>query len=64
MKDYELRVYTRWGDCIFRTKDINEGWDGTCHGVRSPVSAYLYVCNYSTMEGEPRTVYGTVTLLR
>ena len=64
VKDYELSVYTRWGDCIFRTKDINEGWDGTYLGVRSPVSAYLYVCNYSTMEGEPRTVYGTVTLLR
>ena len=64
VKDYELSVYTRWGDCIFRTKDINEGWDGTYFGVRSPVSAYLYVCNYSTMEGEPRTVYGTITLLR
>ncbi len=64
VKNYELSIYTRWGDCIFRTKDINEGWDGTYLGVRSPVSAYLYVCNYSTMEGEPRTVYGTVTLLR
>ena len=51
-------------DCIFRTKDINEGWDGTYLGVRSPVSAYLYVCNYTTLEGEPRRVYGTVTLLR
>ena len=50
--------------CIFRTKDINEGWDGTYLGVRSPVSAYLYVCNYTTLEGEPRTVSGTVTLLR
>ena len=64
VKDYELSVYTRWGDCIFRTKDINEGWDGTCHGVRSPASAYPYVCRYTTLEGEPRRVYGTVTLLR
>ena len=64
LKDYELRVYTRWGDCIFHTKDINEGWDGTYLGVRSPVSAYLYVCRYTTLEGEPRTVSGSVTLLR
>ena len=64
VKDYELSIYTRWGDCIFSTKDINEGWDGTYLGVRSPESAYLYVCNYTTLEGEPRRVYGTVTLLR
>ena len=64
VKDYELRVYTRWGDCIFQTKDINEGWDGTYLGVRSPVSAYLYVCNYTTLEGERRTQSGTVSLLR
>ena len=64
VKDYELRVYTRWGDCIFRTRNINEGWDGTYLGVRSPVSAYLYVCRYTTLDGNPRTVYGTVALLR
>ncbi len=64
VKAYELSVYTRWGDCIFRTKDINEGWDGTCHGVRSPASAYPYVCRYTTLEGEPRTVSGTVALVR
>ena len=64
VKDYVLKIYTRWGDCIFSTKDINEGWDGTYLGVRSPESAYLYVCNYTTLEGEPRRVSGTVTLLR
>ena len=64
VKDYELRVFTRWGDCIFQTKDITEGWDGTYLGVRSPVSAYLYVCRYTTLDGDSRTVSGTVTLLR
>ena len=64
VKDYELRIYTRWGDCIFQTKDITEGWDGTYLGVRSPVSAYLYVCRYTTLDGDSRTVSGTVTLLR
>ena len=64
VKDYELSIYTRWGDCIFKSTDINEGWDGTYLGVRSPVSAYLYVCRYTTLEGEPRTVYGTVSLVR
>jgi len=64
IRDYDLQVYTRWGDCIFRTKDINQGWDGTYRGVQSPMSAYAYICHYTTLEGEPRVVTGTVTLLR
>lgn len=64
VRDYELSVYTRWGDCIFRSHDINQGWDGTYRGVRSPASAYLYVCRYTTLGGEHRTVAGTVTLVR
>ncbi|MBR5354454.1 MAG: gliding motility-associated C-terminal domain-containing protein [Bacteroidales bacterium] len=64
IRDYDLQVYTRWGDCIFHTKDINQGWDGTYRGVQSPMSAYAYICHYTTLEGEPRVVTGTVTLLR
>ena len=64
VKDYDLWVYTRWGHWIFHTTDVNEGWDGTYHGKESPVSAYVYLCHYTTLEGEPRTVSGTVTLVR
>ena len=64
VKDYELKIYTRWGDCFFRTTDINEGWDGTSGGIKSPVSAYVYLCHYTTLDGEARTVSGTVTLVR
>lgn len=64
VRDYDLWVYTRWGHPIFHTTDINEGWDGTFHGIKSPVSAYVYLCHYTTLEGEPRTVAGTVSLVR
>lgn len=62
--DYDLKVFTKWGDCIFHTKDINEGWDGTYRGVMSPQSAYVYLCHYKNLSGEPCKVYGTVTLVR
>ena len=64
VKDYELAIYTRWGQRIFYTTDINEGWNGTYHGIESPVSAYTYICNYTTLDGEHLTLCGTVTLLR
>ena len=64
VRDYDLWVYTRWGHHIFHTTDINEGWDGTYHGIPSPVSAYVYLCHYTTPDGDTRTVSGTVTLVR
>ena len=64
VRDYDLKIFTRWGDCIFHTNDIDECWDGTYRGVLSPPSAYVYLCHYTTLEGEPRTVAGTVTLVR
>ena len=26
--EYELLIYNRWGELIFKTKDLDEGWDG------------------------------------
>ena len=61
---YDLKLFTKWGDLIFRTHNLEDGWDGTHNGIRSPVSAYVYRCDYRTLDGEPKTVVGTVTLLR
>ena len=64
VRDYELMIFTRWGDCIFHTRNIDEAWNGTYRGVKSPESAYTYLCHYTTLDGEPRVVTGTVTLVR
>ncbi|MBR3725952.1 MAG: gliding motility-associated C-terminal domain-containing protein [Bacteroidales bacterium] len=64
VRDYDLKIFTRWGDCIFHTNNIDECWNGTYRGVPSPPSAYVYLCHYTTLDGEPRTVAGTVTLVR
>ena len=30
LKDtYEFTIFNRWGEIIFNTKDLNEGWNGT-----------------------------------
>lgn len=64
IRDYQLEIYTRWGDCFFRTNDINESWDGTRNGRRCPEGAYAYLCRYTTPDGKPATLSGTVLLLR
>ena len=64
VENYDLKVYTRWGDCIFHTRRMEEGWNGTYRGVESPEGAYAYICHYTSAEGEACVATGTVTLLR
>ncbi len=40
--NYELSIFNRWGDLIFITENINQGWDGTFNGVNCMNGVYAY----------------------
>tara|TARA_Y100000589_G_C27198023_1_gene647920 strand:+ start:5676 stop:9410 length:3735 start_codon:yes stop_codon:yes gene_type:complete len=39
---YEFMVFDRWGELLFSTKDINEGWNGEHNGVVCPLGVYVW----------------------
>jgi gliding motility-associated-like protein len=43
--DYQLSIMNRWGEIIFQTNDINEGWDGTIKNTSriAETGTYMYV---------------------
>jgi len=43
VKDYHLIIYNRWGHLVFESNIINNPWDGTFQGVKSPPGSYI--CN-------------------
>ncbi len=48
ISDYELRIYNRWGELVFRTNDINEKWDGSYKGVFYPTQSYAWLVAYKS----------------
>jgi len=66
--EFELTIYDRWGERLFQTKDIDEGWDGTYRGYLSQIGVYVYLVKYAfyTEGGEfvREKQHGTVTLIR
>ena len=63
----EMRVFNRWGECVFSTNDREKGWDGTYKGVPQDMGVY----NYTIIVAKPgygdnnNIIYkGTVTLIR
>ncbi|MDD2488852.1 MAG: gliding motility-associated C-terminal domain-containing protein, partial [Bacteroidales bacterium] len=61
-----FEIFDRWGEKIFETKDIYEGWDGTSKGklCNSDVFAYkvLYKTRYTQDQVFEKT--GLVSLIR
>ncbi len=61
---YELLIYTRWGEEIFKSKDLNLGWDGTVNAVACPEGVYAWQSRFKDIEGKSYVYKGNVTLLR
>lgn len=64
VRNIEFKVYNRWGELLFETSKVNEGWDGSF--LKKPVSSdvYVYTLKYEAMNGDQGTRNGNVTLLR
>jgi gliding motility-associated-like protein len=62
--EYKLQIFTRWGELIFESHDINIGWDGYYKGKLCQQGVYVWkaVCKFS--DGSLETLTGDVTLLR
>ena len=59
-----FRIFNRWGNLIFDTKNVNEGWDGAYKGVQQPFGVYVYDIQAVTNSGKIINKHGNVTLLR
>ena len=59
----EFEIYDKWGDRIFYTQEIEEGWDGSIFDTPAPPGAYFYRCRY-ICDAEVEIAEGTVTLIR
>lgn len=63
--DYELLLFDRWGQLVFRTTDPAQGWDGRFRQQEAPAGEYVYAVTVRfEYQGRPQAITGTITLLR
>lgn len=62
--EYVLEIYNRWGELIFRTEDINRGWDGYHKGSLAKMDVYVWKVSGRCANGRSITLSGDVTLYR
>ena len=59
-----FRIFNRWGNMVFETKNIEEGWDGKFHGVPQPFGVFVYQLEATAKNGKIFQKHGNVTLIR
>ncbi len=61
---FDMVVYNRWGQKIFETEDITQGWDGTLNGQLQPPGAYIWIISLIDDQSVSQAAHGTVVLIR
>lgn len=64
IEELDLIIYNRWGQEVFRTSKLNEGWDGTFKGEFLPPDSYAYYIRALCVNAEEYRATGNVTLIR
>jgi gliding motility-associated-like protein len=66
MRNFEMRIFNRWGEMVFKTDDPVEAWNGTKNnsGDQAPQGVYLYEVQYVSPTKQPVSLRGYATLVR
>ena len=59
-----FKIFNRFGQLVFETNDISEGWDGTNSGGSQNVETFTYQVKVKTYDDNILTKIGTIKLLR
>ncbi len=63
IEDFKMEVYNRWGVLIFKTNDLEIGWDGYHKGDLAPEEVYIYRVSGVFNNGEKFNYTGDFLLL-
>jgi gliding motility-associated-like protein len=59
-----FRVYNRWGQLLFETKEMGKGWDGKLNGQLQPTGSYMWMMEVVDFDGNVIQKKGTSVLIR
>jgi len=60
----DLKIFNRWGELVFQSKDLTVGWDGTFKEDPQEMEVYDWLLNATLKSGAGIFKKGNVTLLR
>ena len=59
-----MKIYNRWGELVFETKQINQGWDGIYNDKKVDPGVFVYQVKAICFDGQEYIDKGNITLLK
>jgi len=59
-----FKIYNRWGQEVFSTTSLSQGWDGTINGVKQQTGTYVWMLKAEDIAGKIYQLKGESTLIR
>lgn len=64
IESFEFEIFDRWGESVFFTDKLSEGWDGTFNGKLCDAAVYFYKLIVNCAGGKKFVEGGDITLIR
>ncbi|MCE7068389.1 T9SS type B sorting domain-containing protein [Dyadobacter sp. CY326] len=64
ISDFNMSVFTRWGEVVYQTNNSAEGWDGNIKSEKAPGGYYLYKIEMTDALGHTIAKNGSFLLIR
>lgn len=64
IEEIVFRIFNRWGEKVFESRDRTEGWNGYYKGELQEMDVFTYTVEAKMINGEIIPLKGNVTLLR
>ncbi len=64
VEKFRMDIFNRWGEVIFVTTNVRNGWDGSVNGTIAQIDVYVYKISYTLNTGRTGNAVGRVTLIR
>jgi gliding motility-associated-like protein len=59
-----FRVFNRWGQLVYQTSIIGQGWDGKYNGSAQPIDAYTWLLEAIGTDNKLHKMAGNALLIR
>jgi len=59
-----FRIFNRWGQLVFSTSNVFEGWDGTINGQTADIGTFFWDISATDINGKKTQKKGDVILVR
>ncbi len=63
--EFELSIYNRWGEIMYKSNDLYSRWDGTYNSMKCPDGVYIWkITHRNNSNSEKLITLGNISLIR